>query len=613
MGAAAGDDFFDSLTVALDPDDSSVVYVPGRTSDGRRLLLVSSDGGLSWFVRASLPPGAEFNHLVFFGSRMLLGTRDSGVYVSDDRGITWEPLNAGLRARATVRFVVFNGRLYLVGGRFQFNMRAGGDLYRLNGIGTRWQRVRAVRSVTGAGTDGTTLWVGNQFGELWRTGDGHRFTQVSARGLPPGSIGEILAADRSTLYIGLGSSGVFRSKNGGASFREWNKGLRSIATREVHVNPDNARHIYVGSWDRGGLYESRNAGRTYRRIGKNYGILTIAPDPHSFKRVVAGGDRLWIGKVGRSRVAWTEVRKPGPHAAFVKALAVSPRNGKVILAGLARNVRESQAGRGLWYTRNAGRSWKRAKGIPNKAVYTILFNPKNPAVVYASALGAGVYKSTNGGRRFVRIGPASLKYTYRLAISSRDPDHLVAGSNLFFAGLSPEEQRSVEHGGIFESRDGGVTWAELTAHVRDYDGSDDPAGFQEWLFNFGHLPNFEQIVIDPGNSNRIFVGHHGESVITTVDGGHTWQKQSAGMLPGRMHNYAYCLGTAPAGDVVYACSCGRGLFRGTVSKRTGQILWAAASSTSAVQPTWSTTETARTSSLAAAKQALIAGLYSHQH
>ena len=76
------------------------------------------------------------------------------------------------------------------------------------------------------------------------------------------------------------------------------------------------------------------------------------------------------------------------------------------------------------------------------------------------------------------------------------------------------------------------------------------------------MPNYENILIDPKNPDHLIVGHHGENVVETIDGGATWNKVGANeMVPSGVHNYAYCLGASPSFKKFYACTCGRGLFR----------------------------------------------------
>lgn len=608
-------DNFTSQTLALDPADPQTVYIPGKNHLGVTMLLVSTDGGASFTKRHEFAQAYDFNHLVFFGERMFLGTRDNGVLVSDDRGTTWTALNAGTPGTTTARFVTFGGRLYLLGGRMQFNMRAGGGLYRLTAAGDAWETVAGPAKVTGGGAseDGSTLWVGGEDARMWRSTNGSTFTEVARTGLVRGqTVGEIVAQG-ATLYVGLGSSGVYRSTNAGGTFAEFNSGIRAIAAREVHVNPANAANIYAVTWDRPGMYWSSNSGGAYKRVGATYNILTVAPDPRAFSRVFAAGSQFLEGVFSSAgAVTWTKRVKPGPAASLVKSLAVHPTNSNIILAGIARETAESQPGYGVYYTRDRGKTWTRSTMTPNnKAVHSIVFNRSTPTIVWAAALGGGLFRSTNGGKSFARIGPSALRYPYRIAMDPRNPKHLVVGTNLFFANVPGGDWGlPANGGGLWETTNGGSSWRDLTVGLKNYPPPDDPEPFKVWKYNFGHQPNYEAILIDPRNASRIVVGHHGESVVSTVNGGASWQEQVSGMMPGEMHNYGYCLGQSASGSVMYGCTCGRGLFRGTVSTASARIAWQATEGGGhepAEQATWLPQNEEQAAAL------IRSGAYDHRH
>lgn len=571
----AGGDNFSANTVALDPASPSTVYVPGHTHTGETMLMVSTDRGETWTKRSTFPQLYDFNHLWFFGERMFLGTRFDGVFVSDDRGATWSAFNTGLASLTTTRFATFGGRLYMTGGLLQYNVRTGGPLYRLNDAGTAWQHVPGPTRVTGLAVseDATTLWLGGEDDLMWRSADGVTFARYVPTGLSPGWIGEIVA-DGSTITVGVSNNGAFRSTNGGASFTEFNAGLKAVAMREVFINPANANHIFAGTWDRLGMYVSTNAGSTYRRVAANYNVLTIGVDPRSFSHVYLGGDRFVEATFSGTTPTLTARVRPGPAASVVKAIAVHPTNPAFLLAGIAAETAETQPGYGLYWSADRAKTWKRATGIPNKAVYSIVFNRSAPSTVYASALGGGVYRSTTAGKSWTRIGPSVLKYPYRLAMDPKNARHLIAGTNLFFAGIPAGSYTAPANGGgLWESKDAGATWRNLTESLRSYPPEDDPEPFLGWKYNLGHLPNFEQIVIDPRSGAHIIAGHHGESAVSTPDGGATWRKEGGSMTEGNIHNYGYCMGISASGSTVYGCTCGRGLFKGSVPTATSRIAW----------------------------------------
>ncbi|MBI2574876.1 hypothetical protein HYV82_03255 [Candidatus Woesearchaeota archaeon] len=602
---------FNSHTLALDPDNPKIVYVPGHTHDQTSMLIVSTDGGDNWEKRFTFDKHYDFNHLIFFNSKMYLATREDGVFVSSDKGKSWTKFNQGLHDLKTARFVIFKNRLYLQGSLLQFNVRMGGKLYKLAPDGLSWEKVPGLEQVTGLGTDGITLYAGtwNPDPKLWISTDGNSFQKMASLGLPQDSIGEIVNFN-SKIYAGAGGNGVYASSDQGNTFEELNKGMISVATREVYVNPEDENEIYVGTWDRLGFYWSKNGGKGYRRVAADYSVLTLQPYPHDFTMVYIGGERFAVGRVSKEGSTFTDKSRPGKNEqSFIKSLAIDPGDSNHVLAGVAAQVAEEPPGEGLWESRDGGESWTRAPGIGNFAVYSIIFNPLDPKIVYASALGEGVFKSIDGGSHFTPLGTDKLKYTYRLTMSPTDPTIIVASSNTFFGQLSSEEQISGKYGGIFQSKDGGATWKELTAGIRNYEGGEKEEDFLGWLYNFGHLPNYENILIDPKNPDHLVVGHHGENVVETNDGGATWKKAGASeMVPGGVHNYAYCLGASTSFKKFYACTCGRGLFRGLMNENgyislslTGNAVYADEKPDS--QPR----------NASEARQLILSGEYNHQH
>jgi len=561
---------FNTNTLALDPQDSKIIYAPGNTFDDTSVLVVSKDAGEHWERSFTFDKPYKFNHLFFFDSKMYLATLNDGVLVSSDKGKSWKSLNHGLEELTTTSFVSFKNELYLLAALRQHNTRQGGSLYRLSSDQSSWEKISELSQVTGLGTDGNTLFVGtlNPDPKLWLSIDGHSFEETISQGLPQDWVGEIVRVN-SKIYVGAGGNGIFVSSDNGNTFQEFNKGMISVATHELHVNPLDENEIYVGPWDRLGFFWSKNAGNGYHRIATDYQVIALAPDPHDFSKVYIGGDRFAFVSVSKEKSQIIEKKRPGKNdQAFVKSITIDPRDSNHLLAGVGTEVAETPAGEGLWESHDGAESWTRADGIGNFAVYSILFNPTDPSLVYASALGEGVFKSTDGGTHFQKSSSEQLKYTYRLAMSPANPKILVASSNLFFGHLSDEEQTSGKYGGIFQTLDGGTTWKELTKGIRNYEGGDTPEDFLPWLYNFGHMPNYENILIDPKDPNHLVVGHHGENVVETTDGGTTWKKAGASeMVPSGVHNYAYCLGASPSFKKIYACTCGRGLFRGLMNQK----------------------------------------------
>ena len=133
-------------------------------------------------------------------------------------------------------------------------------------------------------------------------------------------------------------------------------------------------------------------------------------------------------------------------AGRVAAIAVDPNDPAHILVGAA--------GGGIWETHDTGATWEpRTDHMPSLAIGAIAFDPKTPSRVFAGSgegnfyfnLGAGVYKSTDGGTTwnvlasspFIGVG------FFDLVVDPKTPSTLYAGTT----------------SGLFKSTNSGASWS----------------------------------------------------------------------------------------------------------------------------------------------------------
>ncbi|HTR01942.1 MAG TPA: hypothetical protein VMN82_02005 [Thermoanaerobaculia bacterium] len=90
-----------------------------------------------------------------------------------------------------------------------------------------------------------------------------------------------------TVYAGFDTDGIFRSDDGGQSWLAVNEGLRSLAVRQVVVDPVESSVVYAGTGS--GVFRSGDRGGHWGSIGFNgSGITSLTLDPESPKTVYAG-------------------------------------------------------------------------------------------------------------------------------------------------------------------------------------------------------------------------------------------------------------------------------------------------------------------------------------
>src|SRR5664280_2585067 len=144
----------------------------------------------------------------------------------------------------------------------------------------------------------------------------------------------------------------------------------------------------------------------------------------------------------------------GPEGGDVRSLAYDPGDPNRILLG-------TSAGQ-LFISQDGGRSWAIFAHLGPGDDYVfdhIVFDPTNPATLYAAAWGlfndndGGVFRSNDGGRTWRELMGAHGKSIRALTMAPSDHNTLVIGAL----------------DGVFRSRDGGATWAVSYTHLRAHE------------------------------------------------------------------------------------------------------------------------------------------------
>jgi photosystem II stability/assembly factor-like uncharacterized protein len=192
----------------------------------------------------------------------------------------------------------------------------------------------------------------------------------------------------------------------------------------------------------------------------------------------------------------------GPEGGNVRSLAFDPGNPNRILLG-------TSAGQ-LFISQDGGSSWAIFAHLGPSDDYVfdhIVFDPTNPATLYAAAWGlfndndGGVFRSDDGGRTWRELMGVHGKSIRALAMAPGDHNTLVIGAL----------------DGVFRSRDGGANWERISP--------ENHAAIE----NHSSLRNFVSVAIDPQNSDVIYAGTR-HLPWKTSDGGAHWHNLKEGIL-----------------------------------------------------------------------------------
>jgi len=299
----------------------------------------------------------------------------------------------------------------------------------------RGGRSAAVEGIRG---DRSTYYFGATGGGVWKTTDAGKTWQNVSDGYFGGSIGAVAVApsDPNVVYVGTGEKtvrgnvsagdGLWKSVDAGKTWRH--AGLadsRHLPRVRVHpTNPDLVYacalgHLFGPNAERG-VFRSRDGGATWQNVkfvSNDAGCVDLAIDPTNARVLYAsfwnvrrqpwtlesGGPGSGIWKSTDGGDSWNELTaKPGlPRGTWgISGVSVSPVDSQNVWAMV-----EAEEG-GLFRSRDGGESWNRTsddRALRQRAWYytRVVADTKNVDVVYV--LNVRFHRSQDGGRTFASI------------------------------------------------------------------------------------------------------------------------------------------------------------------------------------------------------------------
>ena len=228
---------------------------------------------------------------------------------------------------------------------------------------------------------------------------------------------------------------------------------------------------------------------------------------------------------GLDSTAWTALRwrHIGPEGNRVSSVAGVAGDPFTYYAGAASG--------GLWKTVDGGIHWMPIfDDQPVSSIGSLAVAPSDPNVVWVGtgepfirshiSMGWGVFRSTDAGKSWKKMGLDSTGRISRIIVHPTDPRivYVAAEGHLY----APQQQI-----GIYRSMDGGATW-EHVLFVNDSTGASD-------------------LVMDPNNPRILFAGFWqvqvrtwgrtsggaGSGIWKSTDGGTTWTRLKGAGLPTR--------------------------------------------------------------------------------
>ena len=348
------------------------------------------------------------------------------------------------------------------------------------------------------------------------------FQELKYRNVGPAQGGRVsrvagVPGDPSVYYAATASGGVWKSTDGGVTFKPVFDDQPISSIGSIAVSPSDPNIVYVGSGEaniRGnvaagnGIYKSIDAGKTWTHVWKQE------------------------GQIG--------------------TMVVHPRNPDIAFAAVFGHAFGPNEERGVYRTKDGGKTWQQVlKKDRDTGASDVAMDPSNPNILFA-----GFWQARRRPWELVSGGPGSGLYvsrdggdTWKSLTGNGLPDGIWGKVGV---AVAPSDGRRVyalieaEHGGLFRSDDGGETWRLATKDralrqrawyymtltinptnpddvwfpqvplLRTIDG-----GASLKYIRGPHHGDYHDAWIDPEDPKRIIVANDG-GVDVSIDGGETW-------------------------------------------------------------------------------------------
>lgn len=318
------------------------------------------------------------------------------------------------------------------------------------------------------------------------------FTSKVFAGLKLRNIGPALMSGRiadiaihpqhySTIYVAVGSGGVWKTTNAGTTWDPIFDKQASYSIGCVTIDPGNPDIIWVGTGENvggrhvgygDGIYRSRDGGASWKNLGLK--------DSHHLSKIV-----------------------------------VHPENSNIVWVAAQGPLWSSGGDRGLYKSKDGGKTWKKTLGDDEwTGVTDIVIDPGNADRLYAATWqrhrnvaaymgggpGSGIYRSEDGGETWEKLKnglPGGNMGKIGLAISCQKPEIVYAVIEL-----------NLRKGGVWKSTNRGASWKKQSDTVS---GGTGPHYYQE-------------LYASPHHFDRLYVVS--ASTMVSADGGKTFKNMN---------------------------------------------------------------------------------------
>jgi photosystem II stability/assembly factor-like uncharacterized protein len=346
------------------------------------------------------------------------------------------------------------------------------------------------------------------------------------------AVDAVQEGQRLTVYVGSASGGVWKSVNGGTTFKPVFDKQPVQSVGAVTIDPKHPKVVWVGTgeaWTRNsvsvgdGVYKSTDGGDNWTNVGlkDSERVAKILVDPSNTDTVyVCAPGKLWsdsdergVYKTTDGGKSWAKILKGGNLSTGCSMMSMDESSPKTIYAGTwdfrrkgwtfrsGGDTPESPSASGLFKSTDGGATWTElteasAKGLPPKpwGRVAVTVAPSKPNVVYAAVEAVipkdGLYRSDDGGQTWAQL----------------DRSQNMIWRPFYFSNLivDPKDENKIYKPdlSLIVSNDGGKSFSNISG---------------------GAHGDFHDVWVNPHNTDHIITGDDG-GLWYSYDGGNRWWK-----------------------------------------------------------------------------------------
>jgi photosystem II stability/assembly factor-like uncharacterized protein len=272
--------------------------------------------------------------------------------------------------------------------------------------------------------------------------------------------------DALKIYVGT-NNGVFKSANGGCSWRNSSNGITERYVRDLIIDPKTTSNLYaLAAKNSGNIYRvpvsnkvfiTVDGGNVWRAVSFDYNITCLAIDsanPSTLYLGASNQDLLGIYKSTDSGKSFSFIKqRDNASGLSISYIVADPKNPSILYYGSNMPGEKNTLG-ALYKSTDGGITFEILRHADDSTfTISLVIDPHDPSTLY-EASSRGLFKSVDGGSNWVGI----LHNGYPLAAESLTMDtanSIYASVDLPVGGLYPLHN-------LLKSSDAGQTWTSVT-------------------------------------------------------------------------------------------------------------------------------------------------------